>query len=212
MNIIIGICGLKSSGKDTLAFALLNCFSLELWPIAKRIGFADNLKKEVAEYLEVDVAWIEKRKRLPEIRQLLQRWGTEYRRAEDINYWIKQLDEQISQYRGRYKNLKTNTIVEGQLKYKELVEEAKQQATNSVFVIPDLRFLNEAEYIREQGGLIFRIERTGQHPYTDKHSSENDFQKIRVDHVVHNDQTKLKLEKEAFWLYETIIKNHYGLK
>ncbi len=64
-----------------------------------------------------------------EIRRLLQWWGTEFRRAQDIDYWAT---------RG--------------------IEEAMRQAEHQhLVVITDVRFENEAHAIRAAGGVVFEV-------------------------------------------------------
>lgn len=65
-------------------------------------------------------------------RQILQWWGTEYRRAEDSQYWIKSLAARIS---------------------------ARRDGGQERFVITDCRFANELAYIHAMGGKLWRLER-----------------------------------------------------
>lgn len=64
-------------------------------------------------------------------RWVLQRWGTEYRRAQDLEYWLKRFEAAIDQ-RGP-----------------------------GPIVITDCRFANEAALVRRLGGVIWRLERPG---------------------------------------------------
>ena len=78
------------------------------------------------------------------IRRLLQWWGTEYRRAQDPDYWTKAWDKKLREY-----DLSTVHVL-----------------------VDDVRFLNELEIIKENGGVFARIERPGFNGAND-HSSEN---------------------------------------
>lgn len=69
-------------------------------------------------------------------RQLLQWWGTDYRRAQQRDYWLKRMAEKI----------------------------------DGPTVIDDCRFPNEAEFVRQRGGLLLRIERP--HLPAGSHASE----------------------------------------
>lgn len=89
---LIGLVGLKRSGKDTVC-QLIG----ELAPVT-RLAFADGIKEEVADALGVRVEFIEAHKH--ELRGLLQHWGTECRRdLFDREYWVKKLVAKIAHVR-----------------------------------------------------------------------------------------------------------------
>lgn len=60
---------------------------------------------------------------------LLQNYGTEYARSQDADYWIKALDKKI------------------------------QADLPKIAVITDVRFPNEAEYIKQNGGYLIEVRR-----------------------------------------------------
>ena len=67
------------------------------------------------------------------VRRILQWWGTEYRRAEDPDYWTKA--------------------------WADMVE--RLDLENIHILIDDVRFMNELNTISAEGGLIIKIERPG---------------------------------------------------
>ncbi len=67
------------------------------------------------------------------VRRILQWWGTEYRRAEDSDYWTKAWGRKISGY----------------------------DVDGMHVLVDDVRFINELNVIKEHGGLIVKIERPG---------------------------------------------------
>lgn len=77
------------------------------------------------------------------VRRILQWWGTEYRRAEDPDYWTKAWGRKVSQY----------------------------DVNNMYVLVDDVRFINELNAIKEHGGLIVKIERPG-FDGANNHSSE----------------------------------------
>lgn len=64
-------------------------------------------------------------------REILQLWGTEYRRVQDPLYWIKKMDESI------------------------------QRLGEGPIVSTSIRFENEAKLIIDLGGLVVRVTRPG---------------------------------------------------
>lgn len=68
-------------------------------------------------------------------------------------------------------------------------------------LVPDCRFLNEAERIRSLGGKVVRVERPELGENTDAHSSERELSMISVDHIVTN-RTLSQLQRQAFLLVE----------
>jgi hypothetical protein len=93
----------------------------------------------------------------------LQWWGTEIRRTEDPKYWVKKMREWI------------------------------EQCTADVITITDVRFTNEAEMIRELGGIIVRVYRPNQD--ADTHSSESNVDNIRADYTISNSSTLEGLDR-----------------
>jgi hypothetical protein len=87
-KLIIGLVGLKWSGKDTL-FKIIK----EEFPEAFRVAFADAVKEELAQALGITVEEIEADKE--RFRLGLQWWGTEWRRHNTPNYWIYQAFRKI---------------------------------------------------------------------------------------------------------------------
>ena len=140
---IIGICGLIGSGKDTTADYLQNIHQF------RRESFAHALKDAVAQVFgwdrdllegrtkesrawreQVDPWWSE-RLAMPELtpRHVLQVWGTEVaRRSFHDDIWIAALENKL------------------------------RKTTDDV-VISDCRFPNEIKSIRRAGGIVIRVVR-----------------------------------------------------
>jgi hypothetical protein len=159
------------SGKDAAAQVLVDEFGFT------RLAFADQLKREVAGTLRRtlkallldydaeqwpqqdgdgprwtpgvgdDETFWDRRiahaisvKQPAAIRALLQEWGTELRRAEEPDYWLMAWCRRAEELGG------------------------------DAFVIPDVRFPNEAEFVAERDGLLIKIVRPGM--AGDSHASE----------------------------------------
>jgi hypothetical protein len=101
------------------------------------------------------------------VRRLLQWWGTEYRRAQDPDYWTKAWGRRAEQY----------------------------DLARIHILVDDVRFMNELNVIRAHGGLIVKIERPG-FLGANNHSSETSLDGFTDwDAIVINDGT-LELFRE----------------
>lgn len=145
-------------------------------------AFADGIKKQVCDEFEISLKQLESIKCKPIVRKVLQFVGTEWGRQEKgESVWINLLDEQL-----------------------------KQQPQDSVVLITDVRFPNEAAWIRSKGGIIVRVERKGQ-VNNDTHDSEKFIDRISADTRVHNSGNSLNdLGREVKWL-SVFIKEKYNL-
>ena len=160
---LVGLCGLAGSGKDTVAEILSrqNDFVTISFagPIYKAISDITGLtprELKDRDIKEQPIPWLGKSPRV-----LLQTLGTEWGRemvSDDI--WIKIALRRAAQYEGSRWGV----------------------------VITDVRFDNEAEAIRAAGGQVWRVERPGaglEGPAAG-HSSEAGISEHLVDRVVWN--------------------------
>jgi len=112
------------------------------------------------------------------VRRLLQWWGTEYRRAQDSDYWTKAWGRKIEQY----------------------------ELDRAHILVDDVRFMNELEVIRVHGGLIVKIERPG-FSGANNHSSETSLDDFSDwDAVVVNDGTLEEFRTKIGALVMTLCK------
>lgn len=149
---MIGINGKKQSGKSTLAEYLRKEINKHTDKEAIIFSFADALKEMCYEYFFMPV-WGEilphrfdqesfKKRKHPcgkTVREILQIVGTACR---DVwpDIWIENLCNPISWFE-----------------------------KDTIIIVPDVRFPNEADYIRKEGGKLIRLTRS---PFRDKHISE----------------------------------------
>jgi len=186
---IIGICGLIGSGKGTVADILVNDYGYS------KVSFADKLKDGVAQVF----GWN---------RQMLE-GDTDESRA-----WREQVDEFWSKETGReitprlvLQEFGTDCMRNGffdgvwvSLLKKQLIENP-----NTNFVIPDVRFENEASMISEIGGKVWRVRRgpdpvwfrmyqdLGVEPQ-DVHKSEWAWANVHIDTTIANDRSLFDLK------------------
>lgn len=130
-SIVIGISGKKQSGKDR-ALETID----QVMKGVVRIKFADALKREVADMFGTTPRKLDElRLAYPEVRRLLIEVG-QRRRNGDSDYWIKQVEED-DYYRAMLSN------------------------GNCICIFTDVRFPNEAAWIKRQEGYLWRVERPG---------------------------------------------------
>ncbi len=118
-----------------------------------RMAFADELKKDVATFLGITVEELEARK--DEFRSTLQAYGLRMRRFHGIAYWLGRLGPKLDD-----------------------VMEAGDD-----IVITDVRYQNEADWIRALGGILIRRVRSdgvGLEGTQAEHSSETELDGIKV--------------------------------
>ena len=167
--VVIGLSGKSGHGKD------------EVYRIARRLlrgkrvereAFGDLLKQQVADAVGFDVEFVEAQKDF--FRPLLQWWGTEFRRNLcGKEYWVNRMRKQLER-----------TSIFG-----------KDISPDYIFVT-DVRFPNEAELIRENGGVVVRVER-GDYiadENANKHSTETVMDTYEFDEVIRNDGDLKQLE------------------
>lgn len=99
-------------------------------------------------------------------RQVLQWWGTEFRRAQDPDYWLKQTTAWLNKQR--------NTLYP---------EHAPQ-----FFVNTTVRFPNEQEWIHAHGGNVWHIRRDSAAP-VNSHVSEQPLEVLEGERELWNNDT-----------------------
>lgn len=111
-------------------------------------------------------------------RRILQWWGTEYRRAQDPDYWTKAWGRKVSGYDVEKMHL----------------------------LVDDVRFMNELHVIKEHGGLIVKIERPG-FDGANNHASETSLDDYTDwDGKILNDGTLEEFERKVETLVASLVK------
>ena len=162
---LVAFVGKKGSGKSTAAKSLEEEYGFV------RHNFKDTLIAELKHKMPLlldelvrvcaalsDGEWTVDRlfkEKPPVVRALLQNYGTEVRRADDPNYWVDAWGQLASA-----------------LSEKDIV-------------VDDVRFENEAQAIRDMGGVLIRIVKDSfDYPVLDEHSSETEQDDIIVNHEI----------------------------
>lgn len=165
---IIGICGRKFNGKDTIADYLVKNYGFT------KISIGDPLKHALQQVFSFsdEQLWGSQKETVDEFwnvtpRNMMQYFGTECFRVKfgndfphiGDNIWTMALHRKI--------------------------ESMLAHGTNKI-VIPDLRFPNEEVPIRDFNGTVIKVIRDN-FPSHDTHVSENSLSAINADYVIHND-------------------------
>lgn len=201
---IIGFTGANGSGKDTAASMLAGLIRSYNHQSAV-IAFADALYEEVAEAFGVTIQRLKHRasKELPtwelriveckdegfcsrfememwrelrSPRQILQWWGTEYRRAQQADYWVQRLQAKV--------------------------QELKAAGISHV-IVTDVRFADEAACIRTLGGQVWRVHRPNLQTQGTGHVSEVTGQEFAPEATITNEGT---LDALRLQLLQTLLR------
>jgi len=167
---IIGLSGYAQSGKDTVAKYLVENHGFT------RVAFADPIRtllytlnplisgnSRLSDLVD-EYGW-EVSKQTPEVRRLLQELGVGARKVFGEGFWVHQA-------------------------MKTMLDEPRLDLK---YVITDVRFFNEADMVRANGGQIWRVERTGVEA-VNSHVSEHDIDNWDFDAYLHNNSTLEDLE------------------
>lgn len=171
---IIGICGKKFNGKDTIGAYLINKYGYE------KLSFAEPLKtlcKNMFEFNDEQVNGNQKEivdefwKITP--RQLMQFIGTDLFRKQMVNI-IPSINEE---------NIWIKCL---ELKIKKKI----QQNSNIKIVITDVRFQNEINFIKSlNNSEIWKVEKKSQE-YNDEHESEKNIDLLQnIDITIMNNDS-----------------------
>ena len=165
---MIGLIGKKGSGKDTVADYLVHRHGY------KKHAFATPLKNVCRELFLLEESQMHD---VDQKEKVDVRWGMSPR--------------QMMQTVGT-DMVRRHLGVDFWLRHMDMTT-----ANESRIVLSDVRFPNEAEWVRSQGGKLIRIVRAGEdEDVVDKHASEQEQDKIVVDEEIVNDHG---LGIEAFY-------------
>ena len=163
MHNVVGICGRKRAGKDTLGDYLCTYYYY------RHMSFADPLKLSLKHMFGYSDAQLygDKKEEIDNRwgtspRQMMQHFGTDIcRNTIKDSFWID-----------RFKQI-----------YNKLNDDTK-------VVISDVRFQNEIDAIHELGGIVIKVERATILNDLSNHESESGIDKLEnIDHIFENNGT-----------------------
>jgi hypothetical protein len=163
-HVLVGFTGKAGAGKDFIADLLRTGIEREGGLSSTKLPWAKGVRDEIAYELGLfprDVPVLYDKPTPDSIRRLLQWWGTDFRRSQDPDYWVKWGMASL-----------------------EFVKD-------DVVMFPDCRFPNEVTAIQRAGGLIVnvrapldvRLRRVGDVP---PHESERYADELASDWLVYN--------------------------
>ncbi len=170
---IIGATGKAGSGKDELLNGMTT--ELELNYTFRKYGFADPIKRG----LEAMFGWTPecwedrdwKEREIPQLgrmispRYLAQTLGTEWGRGIHHDIWVKLAQQAYTEFDNQF------------------------GLSDKIFLLPDVRFKNEAAWIRAFGGTLIEVVRGSPEIEESEHASEQGVPDKYITHSIVNDGT-----------------------
>lgn len=185
---VIGVIGKMGSGKSTVAHILLEKHNFV------SIAVADPLKRIVQEMFDIpgECLWGPSEARTGQIREMLQKLGTDYGRYFDEDLWANKLHNRIKSLR--------------QKKVDPFFPDYVFTNPGMNVVVSDIRFPNEAKVIRSLGGTLCKVVRdvVPQRDATDHHISETAMDNIRYDYTIINNGSLEDLENAVDAVMRTV--------
>ncbi len=177
---IVGLHGGAGHGKDTAIQEFTRLQGAGKVQ-SHSMAFADELKKAAAVVFGVDIGkFYNNKKEVCPIwgityREMLQKFGTDFaRNMIDDNFWVKKL------------GLKMDAVLAGRSRHHY-----------DVIFITDVRFRNEANWIRARDGIVFQVHRpnleTELRGDEATHASEESLPLALIDGVILNNSTRRNL-------------------
>ena len=182
-QLIIGLHGLARTGKDTAASYLVAQYALISY------AFAEPLKAAIMQMFNLTAEHIEgalKEEPLPGIgkspRQLMQLLGTDWGRdLVHRELWLLLAEQNLNHMAALHQDPITG------------------------FILRDVRFENEADWVRSKGGVIVHIQRPDAQAVA-RHASESGIGVHDNDFVIHNDEDLAHLYKQLDRLMAVLIR------
>lgn len=207
--ILIGLTGFAGVGKDTIATLLQETHQADSF----RIAFADQLKQEVSKAFQCPLEVLTDpqlknrpslslrisnctneefssfiKKRFPRVastepnspRVIFQTWG-DWRRESDLNYFVKPVEKAVR---------------------------SAEDFGVKLALVTDVRFCNEALFINNTGGQIWRVLRSNKSAIND-HASEHTLVNYPIQRQIMNDGNIDLLRKKIRDLYFSAVGEQY---
>lgn len=185
--LIVGICGKKRHGKDSIGKIL-----------ARHHGFTTTAFADPLKLVAMDLFWlsydqcyggpgIDREEDDPRWgispRHIMQQVGTEVGRNCHPEVWVRNTIKLIEDAWDGEEVLLNNTDA------REFEKVVFAEHTADKWAVTDVRFPNEARGIREAGGIVVKVVRPSLGESGDIHASETSVDQVEEDHLIINDGT-----------------------
>lgn len=184
---IIALCGVKGSGKDTVASSIATVYSEQR--AVKRVAFADPIKRVVQDIFDLNPDVIDQ--------------YDQFKRTQ-VSYTLPgYLSHGVP---GRNVVREIGMLMRGynEQQFVDYVANTMDLDPNAIWVITDLRFENELEFVRRRGALVVKVQRQG--AASDGHCTEMCFADEQCDVVFNNDVPKTLLDAKVKTVFDNFIK------
>ena len=178
---LIGLSGKLGSGKNYIAEKIIAPYFQDKYNILI-IGFGDQVKNELYARdvtLTYDLLYDQKSY---ESRKKLQEYATEYGRDRyNQDMWIRGLDMQIETFQ-------------------------KRSPKEAMILICDVRFVNEANYVKNKNGLLFKVNSPNR--TNSRYWKEADNNQLKYNDICNH---KSEIDLDNYTLFDFIINNDIEL-
>jgi hypothetical protein len=206
-TVILGISGKARSGKDTVAQTIYehykDTYNIKIFPFAKALKDEVNGLDQFAECIKHGIPYdfnppmddpMSPTKHGKQ-RELLQFWGG-YKRAADPFYWVH----------------KNATAILAASMFPEASHLSDGAPNALVALIPDMRYTNEAQWVKSQGGDVVRVTRIGYQGLVGSagaHVSETQLDNYgKWDYEISNGEGELEqLKADALFVIDHLFKS-----
>ncbi len=189
-NVIIGVNGYARSGKDTVAEILVRNYGF------KRFSFADHLRACVFELNPIVGSRFAPRDhdtfRYVRWQDVIGEYGYENYKDTEYGDEMRRILQVMGTEVGR-------NMIQDDVWVRELDKQSGR------IIVPDMRFPNEYDKIKNAGGIVWRIDRPDVRP-VNPHVSETAIDDKTFDYYIDNSSTIKALEQEVDHLMD-----EYGL-
>lgn len=189
---LVGVCGFISSGKGTVGEILTDHYGFT------KISYADRLKDTLATLFSWDREMLEGN--TPESRE----W-----REQPDPYWSEELGYDLTP-RVAMQRVGTDCLRKGFADdvWVLVMKQTLLQHPDTDFVVPDVRFFNERDLLRDMGGEIWQVQRGQQPEWTSKAISDNRYgTSWMTDHPeIHESEWRWMDENNQF---DLVIQNNH---
>lgn len=180
---LIGLCGLARSGKDSFFNVIKENFEGNF----HRVAFADALKRELDDllikYTRIS-AFTEKEEEKEIIRPLLVTYGTHVRRKLNENCWIERVENNVKHH------LKSGKFV----------------------FVTDVRYENELKWIHQMNGVSIYIETPGNYPTNEEEQINDPILKFNSRYRFSWERNAPSLKETAYNILNFLKTNNIDIK